>query len=113
LIVLALQDQVVLPAELVTWLESWAGLRLLHDAAIAVFDGGEGDTLSATATPVISEFARRQGLSLILRDVHPSAARSATSGLEPAERELPMLPVMHCDPDVPACSRYEVFGINE
>ncbi len=77
LIVFAVRSQADLPPRLLDWLEKWAGCRQVQDAALAVFDGGNGDMLSGTAAPELSQFAERHGLSFILGDVGPSEEESA------------------------------------
>jgi hypothetical protein len=57
LIVLAANRGAEFPPWLLDWLGEWAERREVQDAALAVFDGGNGDTLSATATPELSAFA--------------------------------------------------------
>ena len=76
-IVFAVHPAQSLPAWLVDWLEQWARARQVQDAALAVFDGGNGDTLSGTAAPELSQFAERHGLSFILGDVGPAEEESA------------------------------------
>ena len=72
LIVLAFRRPADPSPRLLDWLENWARRRQVQDAALAVFDGGNGDMLSGTAAPELSLFAERQGLSLIFGDVGPS-----------------------------------------
>jgi len=69
LIVFAVHQAQSLPAWLVDWLEQWATRR-------QVFDGGNGDTLSRTAAPELSQFAERQGLSFVFGDVGPTEEAS-------------------------------------
>ena len=111
LIVLALHYQGKSPTGLWGWLESWAGLRKVQDAALTLFDGEEGDTLSATAIPEMSESAQRHGLSLIPGD--SSQTESATLGLGVLERDVLAVRRLRWTTDFPPGSRYRDFGINE
>jgi len=77
LIVFAVRGQADLSPRLLEWLEMWAGRRQVQDAALAVFDGGHGDSLSATVAPELSQFAARHGLSFISSKVDPSEEESA------------------------------------
>ena len=56
LLVLAVAPQMELPPSLLKWLETWAVHRRVGDAALALFNGGLGDKLSATATPALLTF---------------------------------------------------------
>lgn len=76
LIVFAVPQPQSIPARLVEWLEEWATCRLVQEAAVAVFDGGSGGTLSGAAAPELSRFAKRHGLSFILGDVGPTEEES-------------------------------------
>jgi hypothetical protein len=94
---------------LVDWLEQWACSRHVQDAALAVFDGGNGDTLSGTAAPELSQFAERHGLSFILGAVGPAEEPSAllVQSLEPrAAARIPAL-------ERSGHSYSEHWGINE
>jgi len=77
LIVFAAHPAQSVPIWLVDWLEKWARGRQVQDAALAVFDGGNGDTLSVAAAPELSQFAERHGLSFILGDVGPAEEEPA------------------------------------
>ena len=68
LIVLAVRQVQSLFPWLADWLERWATCRQVQEAALAVWDGGNTDTLSARATPELLQFAGRHGLSLIFED---------------------------------------------
>ena len=65
LIVLVLHQPWLLSEWLQDWLAQWAARRQVQDAALALWDGGSGDALSATAAPDLSQFAGRHGLSFI------------------------------------------------
>jgi hypothetical protein len=68
LVFLCLRHPSSLPSWLLGWLEQWASRRQVQDAALAVWDGGNGDTLSKSDAPELFEFARRNGLSFIFGD---------------------------------------------
>ena len=84
LIVLALHDQLEIPSMLLRWLDRWASRRQVQDAALAVFDGASGDTLSLAAAPELSDFATRHGLSLIVDEGKPTphSPRTSSPGLK-------------------------------
>lgn len=88
LIVLAVCGRSEIPPRLLNWLEGWAGHRQVQDAALAVFDGGNGDSFSATATPALREFAQRYGLSFIFGDVSPAEDVPAEVWADLHEREV-------------------------
>lgn len=77
LIVLASRQSVFLPPWLPAWLEKGAERRQVQQAALAVFNGGKGDSCS-TSTPLeLSQFAGRHGLDLVLGEVGPDQCKSA------------------------------------
>jgi hypothetical protein len=67
LLLFGLQNPLVLPPWLRNWLEQWAEHRQVQAAALAVWDGENGEVLPSYATPALSEFAARHGLSFIFR----------------------------------------------
>lgn len=71
LLMLAVAPQKELPPALLKWLETWAAHRRVGDAAVALLNGGFGDTLSAMATPALLDLAERHSLSLIAGDSGP------------------------------------------
>jgi len=71
LVLFSLRRPSSFPAWVLKWLEQWAERRQVQDAALAVWDGGNGDTLSANATHALSQFADRHGLSFIFGDAGP------------------------------------------
>ena len=81
--VLAVAPQMELPPSLLKWLETWAVHRRVGDAALALFNGGLGDKLSATATPALLTFTGRHGLSFICGEINP-ADNSAAEPSSPA-----------------------------
>jgi hypothetical protein len=88
LIVLVLRHPLSFPAWVSDWLDLWAKRREVLDAALAVWDDGNGDTLSASAAPELSRLARRHGLTFLFRDAAPDEDESATSAASPHEHEV-------------------------
>ncbi len=112
-IVLALRRQSEPPAELLEWLETWAGRRQVRDAALALFDGGAGYTQPVAATPRLSAFAGRHGLSFMLGNADPTEKESEAFARRLREREGIKLaaPSPGLVGEVPAYGRH--WGINE
>ena len=92
LIVLAVHNQAEISPALMNWLEGWAARRQVQDAALAVFDGASGDTLSLAASPELSEFATREGLSLIVDEGRPATNRAEVPS--PGLKGLPVDPLV-------------------
>jgi len=88
LIVLAVRQAHLLPAWLPDWLERWATRREVQDAALALFEGGAGNTLSAAPPPELSRLAERYGLGLIFGDVRATADGSAVLARSLSQREV-------------------------
>lgn len=65
LLLIALRHPLSVPSRLRNWLELWALHRHVQDAALAVWNGANGDTLSPAVAPDLSHFAARHGLSFI------------------------------------------------
>jgi hypothetical protein len=84
LIVLALRQSGSIPTWLMDWLEQWARRRQVPDAALAVKDGGNADTLPARVMPKLSQLAARHGLSFIFDHIGP-----IEEGLAPFARHRP------------------------
>jgi hypothetical protein len=113
LMVLAVARRAELPAGLLNWLEGWAGCRQVQDAALAVFDGGNGDAFSATAAPALCEFAQRYGLSLIFGDVSPAEDVPAEVWADLHEREVAQTATMAQILEQVCPGYYVHWGINE
>jgi hypothetical protein len=86
LMVLVLRHSPLLPAWLQDWFAQWAARRQVQDAALALWDGGNGDMLPATIERDLSQFAERHGLSFIYGGVGPAEDESATGAR--SEREM-------------------------
>lgn len=72
LVVWAANGKTEPPPGLLDWLEAWAAGRHVSDAALAIFDGQKEDALSRMASPTLTDFARRFGLSFIFGEVNPA-----------------------------------------
>ena len=94
LIVLALRNPTELPTRLFDWLEQWARQRYVPEAALAVFDGRQGDSLAPAPTRALSQFAERHGLCFILDDVLPGEDESATFLEDLHQREVAQTPTL-------------------
>jgi hypothetical protein len=73
LMVLALCHPLLLPVWLKDWLTEWATRRQVQDAALAAWDGGNGDSLSAKVAPELLKFAEHHGLSFISGNLDSAA----------------------------------------
>lgn len=113
LVLLSLCHPRSLPEWVLDWLEQWALRRRVQEAALAVWDSGNGGTLSAAPSPVLSEFAHRHNLSFIFGDADPSEDRSAVVARNLREREVFPTPTLQAtlrrEPPRPAID----WGINE
>ena len=90
----------------VDWLERWTTRRQVQEAALAVWDGGSTDTRLARATPELSQFALRHGLSLVFDD---NALVGNKSLMVPSDRQKPevsLTPTLQHIPEQPVCDDY-------
>lgn len=113
LIVFAGQRAQSVPSWLLDWLERWAARRQIQDAAFAVIGGSNGQMLSMPATPELSRFAKRHGLSFItgeagiVNDEHEYQAQSELKNeLSPSRAQLGFI-------DRPVGPGYRDWGIND
>ncbi len=113
LIVFAVPRAQALPGRLADWLEQWATCREVQEAAVAVFDGGNSDTLSVAAAPELSLFAERQGLSFILGDVGPTEEESGLFVPSTGERAAAWTPTLGQILEHSGHGDYAHWGINE
>ena len=112
LIIISAQHAQNLPSRLREWLEQWAALRQIKDAALAVIKDGVHD-FTKTVSLELTMLVQRHGLNLIL-DEWP-VARDATRLIVrfPRARELPhTLELRRVDYAVTRNS-FRGFGINE
>lgn len=112
-IVLAVRHPTDVPPSLLNWLEAWADRRRVQEAALAVFDGGSGDMLSATAIPELSQFAQRHGLSFISGNVNPVDDEPAVFGLAVPVGGRDKTPVLPQIFEQPIYEQYQAWGIND
>ena len=103
LIVLAVFEAQSLLPWLIDWLEWWATRRQIQEAALAVWEGANADARMARATPELSRFVGRHGLSLILNDAMGDD-ESSMFGRDPRPREVDLFPRLQ---------NYQRWGINE
>jgi hypothetical protein len=100
------------PSWLLDWLERWAACRQIRDAAFAVIGDKNGQTLSIPATPELSRFAKRHGLSFItgeagiLTDEQEYQTRREPKGKPPSALQLRFT-------DSPVGPGYRDWGIND
>ncbi len=110
LIVIQARHAHFLPFTLRVWLEGWAALRQIQDAALAVIDDGIDTGITKTVSPELTRFVRKHGLNFIIAE--GAVAKDATKRFA-CERELP-LPVKGSRfASAVACDSFRGFGINE
>jgi hypothetical protein len=113
LVVLAFRNVKQLPDWLTDWLEQWANVRLILDAALALIRDGEADILLAPSTSDLSLFAKRHHLSFIndfggeVKDRPEFLVRSLL------EREVTLSPATFRTTNMPIADSYRGWGINE
>ena len=78
------------------WLERWATCRQVQEATLAVWDGGNTDTLSAQVTSKLSHFVGHHGVSLLFDDHALVGDKSSMFASVLHKREVSM------NPDAPA-----------
>lgn len=113
LLVLAMSGNVALSPGLLNWLEGWARCRQVQDAALAVLGGGSGDTLAATATPELADFAQRHGLSCLLGDASPPEEESARPWKDLHKRQVAQTATLVHTLEQAPTGYYQSWGINE
>jgi hypothetical protein len=116
LIMLAVRQVQSLLPWLVDWLERWATRRQVQEAALAVWDGGNADTRFARATPELSQFAGRHGLSLIFDDNALVEDKSSMFASDLEKQEVSLTPTLQHIPERPVRDDYlhwEHWGLNE
>jgi hypothetical protein len=113
LIVLGVRQARLLPAWLPDWLEQWAIRREVQDAALALFEGGTADTLSATPAPELSRFAERHGLGFIFGNARPTADDSAVFARSLRQRKVSAISPLRHIIDEPIHDYHRDWGLNE
>jgi len=101
------------PLRLTVWLERWAELRLIQDAAMAVIDDGTLADFMSTVSPELTQLVLRHALNLIIDEV-PVAGKE-TENVVPIRQELELpLPLQQPRFDCAVtCDSHRGFGINE
>lgn len=112
-IVVALSHSESLPASLLDWLENWAVRRWVQDAALAVFDDGEGGTLSVLAMHELWQFTMRHGLSFIFDDGKAAIDESDFFAHNLPWRKARRTPTLLDLLDEPIHEPYRNWGLNE
>jgi hypothetical protein len=110
LIVLALRQVQSLFPWLADWLERWATCRQVQEAALAVWHGGNADTHPVRATPELSQFAARHGLSLLFDNSAPVKDESSMFASDLHEREVTLTPTLQHILERPMRNYFEQFG---
>ena len=113
LIVLALRQVQSFFPWLADWLERWATCRQVQEAALAVWDSENADTRPVRATPELSQFAGRHGLSLLFDDSAPVEDESSMFASDLHEREVTFTPTLQHILEQPVRDYYQHWGINE
>ncbi len=113
LVLLSLRHPSSLPAPVLDWLEQWAARRQVQDAALAVWDGGNGDALTASSASDISHFAERHGLSFILGDAAPVESDLPVLLRDLLRPEVQMPPALNANLMDERLWRASDWGINE
>jgi hypothetical protein len=100
---------------LIDWLERWAKCRQVQEAALAVWDGGNTDSLSIStrAIPELSQFAGRLGLSLIFGNNALVEDKSPRIASDLRKREAARTPTLRQFPEQPLCDPGQHWGIND
>lgn len=100
---------------LIDWLERWAKCRQVQEAALAVWDGENTDRLSISprATPELSQFAGRHGLSLLFGDNARVEDKSWMNVSDLPNREVSLTPPLRHVLEDPWRDSHQRWGINE
>lgn len=112
LIVIAVQK--VQPL-LIDWLERWANCRQVQEAALAVWDGTNADrlTISTCATPELSQFTGRHGLSLLFGNNALVGDKSSMNSSDLRGREVSLTPTLLHIVEQPLRDSHQHWGIND
>ena len=113
LIVLALRQVQSFFPRLADWLERWATCRQVQEAALAVWGSENADTHPVRATPELSHFAGRHGLSLLFDDSAPVENESSMLASSLHEREVSRTPTLQHILEQPMPNYSEKWGIND
>ena len=113
LIVMPARHAHAFPFHLRAWLEQWAALRQIQDAALAVIGDGTHADFPKTVNPELTMLVLKRCLNLII-DEGPAAGNTTKLAVRfPLERELPLpLELRRLEYAVTRDS-FRNFGINE
>ncbi len=113
LIVIPARYARTLPLGLREWLERWATLRQIQDAAVAVIGDATHADFPRTVSPELAILVQKQGLNFIIDEV--PVARNATKLVVrfPHERDLPLPPERPRFKHAVTSDSFRGFGINE
>ena len=95
------------------WLERWATHRQLEEAALALWDGGNGGALAETAMPELSRLAGRYGLSLLLDGTLPGENEAESFARRLEERATFQSSTLLDILEQPSHQDYREWGIND
>lgn len=101
------------PRPLLQWLEHWADLRRIPEAALAILDDPDATRVEVPVHPGLAKLIDTHGLTVIKNERRPADSAGKTPVLFEPDRRLP-LPVElsnHGHHDRPGA--YRSFGINE
>jgi hypothetical protein len=101
-----------LPYWLLDWLEKWAGVRRIKDAALATTAGTSGDTPSTITKSALRQFARKHGLHFIIAAnvVHEDKSQF----YEDDTNDMKLRPGSQSPPIyTPHLESHQCWGINE
>jgi hypothetical protein len=113
LIVFAIRNTRSLPTWLMSWLERWAALRQIPDAALATIGYGSPDAQLQQSTPNLVQFARRFGLGFIFENLGENNDRLPILDPTLTEYKLPSLLAPPDSGTAPGEKAHHAWGIND
>ncbi len=117
LIVIPAQRAHSLPFWLRDWLERWAALRQIQDAALAVIDDGMNAGLTTTVSSELALLVRKHGLNFIAGEsaIDQAAGKDVVKLFARLlrERELPLAAEASRIADITTPESFRGLGINE
>jgi hypothetical protein len=101
------------PSWLRDWLERWAAVRQIPEAALAVMGDSSSTNSTMTVSPELTSFVGKNGLNFITDKV--VVAKNKTKLHAPAPRERTLRPPMEPSrfADAPTSDSFRTVGINE
>lgn len=110
LIVLSARRAEALPAWISRWLERWAALRQIPDAAVAVINDGIEGGFAKTLAPELNRILQEYGLHLVAGENAPvGAPAEPTAGIIEAPRAFSQFRIAEAAPD----DSFRGRGIND